>query len=79
MTRSGFILIALLGFLALHQDVWFWSDDETLFFGFLPVGLAYHAVFTVAIAIFWAGVVMLAWPNELEAFADENQGLKDSE
>ncbi len=79
MTRSGLILIALVGFLALHQDVWFWNDDETLFFGFLPVGLAYHAVYTVAIAIFWGGVVMLAWPNELEAFAEDNQASNDSE
>ncbi len=27
----------------LHQDFWFW-DDPTLIFGFLPVGLAYHAL-----------------------------------
>ena len=42
-------LVILLGILlvVLHQDFWFW-DDATLVFGFLPVGLAYHAGFSVA-------------------------------
>ena len=71
MARSGLIIVALLIFLALHQDVWFWNDDKTLFFGFLPVGLAYHAVYTVAIAMFWGAVVMVVWPERLEAFAEE--------
>ncbi len=72
MARTALLVVALLVFLALHQDVWFWDDDKTLFFGFLPVGLAYHAMFTVAIALFWGGVVMLAWPDRLEAFAEES-------
>lgn len=71
MSRSGLVVIALLVFLALHQDVWFWNDDKTLFFGFLPVGLAFHAVLTIGIAMFWGAVVMFAWPHDLEAFANE--------
>jgi hypothetical protein len=30
----------------LHQDSWNWKD-KTLVFGFLPIGLAYHAGFTI--------------------------------
>ncbi|MBT5704697.1 hypothetical protein N8766_05385 [bacterium] len=71
MSRSGLIVVALLLFIALHQDVWFWNDDNTLFFGFLPVGLAFHAVYTIGMAMFWGAVVMFAWPQDLEAFADE--------
>ncbi len=30
----------------LHQDVWFWQAARPLVFGFLPVGLAYHAAYS---------------------------------
>jgi solute:Na+ symporter, SSS family len=40
---------------ALHQDVWFWRAARPLVFGFLPIGLAYHATYTIAVS------VMLAW------------------
>jgi hypothetical protein len=33
---------------ALHQDVWFWRVARPLVFGFLPIGLAYHAAYTLA-------------------------------
>ena len=34
----------------LHQDFWFWREARPLVFGFLPIGLFYHAAFTVATA-----------------------------
>ncbi len=38
------VTIGLLVLLAvLHQDFWWWDDGHTLVFGFMPVGLAYHA------------------------------------
>lgn len=37
---------------ALHYDFWFW-DDPTLAFGFLPVGMAYHLVYTMAASALW--------------------------
>ena len=36
---------------ALHQDVWFWRAARPLVFGFLPVGLVYHAAYSVAAAL----------------------------
>ena len=50
----------------LHQDVWFWRDARPLVFGFLPIGLFYHAAFTVACsALMWL-MVKLAWPRHLD-------------
>jgi hypothetical protein len=50
-------------FLALHQDFWFWYD-KTLVFGWLPIGLAYHAGYAVAAALTMALLVRAAWPAE---------------
>ena len=66
MSRSCLVLVACLLFLALQQDVWFWEDDATWFFGFLPVGIAFHAVYTLGLALFWYGVVTVAWPSGLD-------------
>jgi uncharacterized protein DUF3311 len=51
---------------ALHQDFWFWGEARPLVFGFLPIGLFYHAAFTVASAgALWL-LVKFAWPSHLE-------------
>ena len=62
------ILVAVL--FVLHQDFWLWNDG-TLVFGFIPVGLLYHAVFSIAAALTWAAAVKYAWPKEVERFAEE--------
>ena len=51
--------------IVLHHDVWFW-DDARLVFGFLPIGLAYHAGLSVAASIVWFLAVRFAWPEGLE-------------
>lgn len=61
-----FIVLAVL-----HQDVWNW-DNANLVFGFLPVGLAYHAAYSITAATFWAVVMKVAWPTRLEEWADES-------
>jgi hypothetical protein len=63
----------------LHQDVWFWGD-RTLLMGFLPIGLAYHALFSVAAACLWFAATRFAWPVHLEEWADEfeNDGPESS-
>jgi len=35
-------------------------------FGFLPVGLAYHAGYSILAAIMMAVLVKVAWPEHLE-------------
>lgn len=57
-----FVLVVFV----LHQDSWNWTKAEPLVFGFLPVGLAYHAGYSVLAAIAMAVLVKFAWPKHLE-------------
>ncbi len=61
-------VVILLGI--LHQDLWFW-DDTTLVLGFLPVGLFYHAMFSLACGVTWAMAVKFCWPKHVEQWADQ--------
>ena len=56
-------LVVLL--LIVHQDNWFW-DDDTLVFGFMPIGLLYHAGISVAAGATWFLATKFAWPEDLE-------------
>jgi uncharacterized protein DUF3311 len=58
------VLVASL--YVLHQDLWFWRAARPLVFGFLPIGLFYHAVFTAACSIVLWLLVKYAWPAHLE-------------
>ena len=61
-------LIALITGLVylLHQDFWFWRSARPLVFGFLPIGLFYHAAYTVGISLLMWYVVRHHWPSHLE-------------
>ncbi|NOZ41216.1 MAG: DUF3311 domain-containing protein [Planctomycetes bacterium] len=63
MPRSLLAVVFIL--LVLHQDNWFWAD-ETLVFGFMPIGLFYHACISVAAGATWLWAVKFCWPAELE-------------
>jgi hypothetical protein len=52
----------------LHHDFWFWNDSR-LVFGFLPVGMAYHVLFSIGAAALWLAALRWAWPEELEEWA----------
>ena len=67
MKKAIWIAAVLLAL--LHQDFWWW-DDGTLVFGFLPVGLAYHVAYTVAAACLWGLASKFAWPDHIEEFAN---------
>jgi hypothetical protein len=58
------MLVALL--YVLHQDFWFWRAARPLVFGFLPIGLFYHAAFTAACSIVLWLLVKGAWPAHLD-------------
>jgi hypothetical protein len=50
----------------LHQDFWFWRSARPLVFGVLPIGLFYHAAYTLASsALLWL-IVRRYWPSHLE-------------
>ena len=54
----------------LHHDFWFWGS-KTLVFGFMPIGLFYHLMFSLAAAGIWAAAVKWAWPSRIEEWASE--------
>ena len=56
-------LLAVL--MIAHHDWWFW-DDGRLLLGFLPMGLAYHALISLAAAGLWAWAVYGVWPELFE-------------
>lgn len=62
---AGFLLLFVL-----HQDFWAWGDRR-LVWGFLPLGLFYHAMFSVAAGLLWALANHYAWPDALERWANE--------
>ncbi len=59
-----FLLVAAV--YVVHQDNWNWKNAD-LVFGFLPVGLAYHAGYSILAAVMMAVLVKFAWPKHLEA------------
>ncbi|MBI4262875.1 MAG: DUF3311 domain-containing protein [Acidobacteria bacterium] len=65
MTRLLAVLIVAVLY-ALHQDVWFWREARPLVFGVLPIGLAYHALFTLITSLALWAVVRLVWPAHLD-------------
>ena len=60
-------LLALLvgAVLFFHHDWWLWKD-KTLVFGFVPVGLAYHAGYAVVASLVMWLLVKFAWPKEID-------------
>ena len=53
--------------------------DESLVFGFLPSGLAYHAAYSIVAAVLWALAIKFAWPHKLEAMAEDEVAPAKSE
>jgi hypothetical protein len=68
-SRLGWSAAILLLYL-LHQDLPFWRTARPLVFGFLPVGLAYHAGYCVAVAALMWALTRWSWPAQLERAAD---------
>ncbi len=68
-------LVAVL--YVLHQDVWFWHSAQPFVFGFLPIGLFYHAAYTVACSgLMWL-LVRYVWPAHLEPAGDQRAPFRE--
>lgn len=69
MTNKRTATLAIWGLvillLILHQDNWFWTDG-TLVFGFIPIGLFYHACISIAASATWFVATRIAWPTDVE-------------
>ena len=60
------LTLLIVAVYVLHQDFWNWNEAKPLVFGFLPIGLAYHAGYSVLAACLMAVLVKTAWPKHLE-------------
>lgn len=76
MKKVVLILAILLGI--LHQDFWNWSNSD-LVFGFMPVGLFYHACYSLAAAALWAFAIKFAWPTHIVEWAETEDGEEGGE
>jgi len=63
--KKFLLFLMIAGVYFLHQDFWNWSSKE-LVFGILPIGLAYHAGYSILAAVMMAVLVKFAWPGHLE-------------
>lgn len=63
--KRTLLVIAVAALYVLHQDFWFWRVAWPVF-GVIPIGLFYHACFTVAVALVMWLLVKHAWPSHLE-------------
>ena len=66
MKRAILVIIPVALYI-LHQDFWFWRTAHPLLFGFIPIGLSYHAGFTLVTSLVLWVLVKHAWPAHLEA------------
>lgn len=74
------ILVILTVLLIIaHQDLWFWGQPYLIVFGFLPVGLWYHALFCVTASLLLALFVVSAWPTHLEDAEPETPEARKAE
>ena len=64
--KNGLLIVACIVLYFLHQDFWFWRTARPLIFGFLPIGLFYHACYTVAVSLLMWVLVKFAWPSHLD-------------
>jgi hypothetical protein len=67
--KMGFFWLFFFLMLFLHQDFWNWSTEAISFLG-MPIGLFYHALFSVACSLLGAWAVIRAWPAKWEKYAD---------
>ena len=72
LARIFFLTLLVLAVYVLHQDNWNWKTAEPLAFGFLPVGLAYHAGYSILAAVLMAILVKFAWPKHLESIEEKS-------
>lgn len=67
--KKTVVFVVFVILMILHQDFWNWGNSD-LVFGIMPVGLAYHAAYSIVVTLFWALVIRFAWPSDIEAWAE---------
>lgn len=75
-SSATWIWVLVVVLIILHQDNWLWENDY-LVFGFIPIGLFFHACISIAASITWFLATKFAWPHELEMSAFETNETTD--
>jgi hypothetical protein len=65
------LFLMIVAVYVLHQDAWNWNRMD-LTFDILPIGLAYHAGYSLLAAAMMSVLVSCAWPKELEDSEPKN-------
>lgn len=73
MKQTIWLLVLVL--VIIHQDFWYW-DSETLVFGFMPIGLFYHACISLAAGVVWLLACQFAWPEDLDVEVDGSKAAQ---
>ncbi|MDB4639998.1 DUF3311 domain-containing protein [Pirellulaceae bacterium] len=68
----GLVILLII----LHQDFWFWENDYAVF-GFIPMGLFYHAMISVGAGITWYLATVFAWPEGVDNVQPEYVEAED--
>ena len=76
--KRTLLVVAVVVLYLLHQDFWFWRSSR-LVFGFIPIGLFYHACFSVAAALLMWLLVTFAWPSHLEREVEQAQHEEEAD
>ena len=74
MNRTILLTLLIAVVYVLHQDFWNWKKIEPLVLGFLPIGLAYHAAYSIVAALTMAVLVRCAWPKQLDEDEQPKRG-----
>lgn len=78
MMKKLILVVAVVALYVLHQDIWFWRTAYPLVFGFVPIGLFYHAAFSVAASLVLWLLVKFAWPSHLEREVEEQTAHEEA-
>ncbi|HUE83688.1 MAG TPA: DUF3311 domain-containing protein [Pyrinomonadaceae bacterium] len=76
--KRTLLVLAVAALYILHQDIWFWRTARPLVFGFIPIGLFYHACFSVAASLLMWLLVTFAWPSHLEREIEQLESEEDA-
>ena len=74
------LVVAVITLYVLHQDFFFWHTARifgVIPFGFIPIGLLYHACFSVAASLLMWLLVKFAWPAHLEREIEQSAPEED--
>jgi hypothetical protein len=74
--KSTLLVIAVAALYILHQDIWFWRSSY-LVFGFIPIGLFYQGLFSIAASLLMWLLVTYAWPAHLEREVEDTPPGED--